>query len=273
MTRMMSTRMAAVGLNYSIRCEVRGRPAEIHVLGQGEPILLLHGGWAGARAHWQAVWLKLAETFRVITPELPGVVNGSPLESYVDYAAWVAEVLDTLGTGPVLCVGNSLGAIIAWCLASQAPARVRKLVLVDGGLIEHDRMCRLLLALPWGVHLLKRLALYNTFSSSTLQRAFADPSRAPTDLVEALSQPPQARFELMFNLFLRGAPCVGAPQVPVLVAWGRQDRLIGWTTKTGERLARRIPGATLYVFDHAGHLPQVEQPEEFVSVLRSFASG
>src|SRR5512145_116629 len=31
--------------------------------------------------------------------------------------------------------------------------------------------------------------------------------------------------------------------------------------------------STLHVFDHAGHLPQVEQPEQFVALLRSFAGG
>jgi 2-hydroxy-6-oxonona-2,4-dienedioate hydrolase len=255
------------------RCAVQGRDAEIHLLGHGEPLLLLHGGWAGARAHWQPVWQKLAETFLVIAPELPGVVEGDPLGTFVDYSAWVAEVLSTLGTSPVICVGNSLGAIIGWCLACQAPERVRKLVLVDGGLLAHDLVSRALLALPGGVAILRQLARYNAFGPSTLRRAFADPSRAPAELVAALRLPSKAQFELMFSLFLRGANGIGVPQVPVLVAWGGQDRLIGWTTKTGKRLARRIPGAILHVFDDAGHLPQVEQPEQFVEVLRSFADG
>ncbi|MGE5786565.1 MAG: alpha/beta fold hydrolase [Myxococcales bacterium] len=41
---------------------------------------------------------------------------------------------------------------------------------------------------------------------------------------------------------------------------------ISWVTT---RIARRIPGATLHVIEDAGHLPQVEQPEQFVRILRS----
>ena len=40
---------------------IDGRPASVHVGGQGEPLLLVHGGWGGASMHWAPVWDQLAE--------------------------------------------------------------------------------------------------------------------------------------------------------------------------------------------------------------------
>lgn len=269
MTPVMSNQSVAVAGQTPEQIQVQGRQAEVYMLGKGPPLLLLHGGWAGACVHWRSVWGILSETHRVIAPELPGVVTGSPLESYDDYSSWVAELLRVLGLERVNCVGNSLGGILGWYLAAQFPNSVHRLVLVDGGVVPRDPVSRALLPLPGGVRILQWLARYNNFSPSTLTRAFADPQRAPDEIVERLRHPRPHQFELMFRLFLRGTGDIDIPRVPVHILWGRQDRLIGWTARTGRQIARRIPGATLDIIEDAGHLPQVEQPAQFVRVLRT----
>ena len=43
-------------------------PATVWTGGSGEPLLLVHGGWRGAEMHWQRVWERLGESYRVIAP-------------------------------------------------------------------------------------------------------------------------------------------------------------------------------------------------------------
>jgi len=253
--------------------EVDGSPATVHLLGDegAPPLLLLHGGWAGAEAHWSTVWERLARSHRVIAPELPGIMQGGALPSIGDYARFAARLLDALGVERAVVVGNSLGAAIGWSLAVREPRRVRGLVLVDGGPFDgpRDPMIRLLLALPGGRRLLRWMLRYNTYSPSTIGRAFADPRRAPAEVVRTVSQRPEPpQVAPMVALFTRGDDAAAsAPTMPSLVVWGRDDRLIGVSVRTGERLAKRLPHGRLVVLDGAGHLPQLEQPEAFVAAV------
>jgi pimeloyl-ACP methyl ester carboxylesterase len=52
--------------------------------------------------------------------------------------------------------------------------------------------------------------------------------------------------------------------------WGAEDRLIGSTVKAGRRLQRSLPNAELALIAGAGHLPQVEKPDEFVRAVLEF---
>ncbi len=64
--------------------------------------------------------------------------------------------------------------------------------------------------------------------------------------------------------------CYAKLQLPVLLLWGRQDRII--PLSQGERLKREIPGAQLKVIEDCGHNLQEEKPEETFSIMDSFLS-
>jgi pimeloyl-ACP methyl ester carboxylesterase len=59
-----------------------------------------------------------------------------------------------------------------------------------------------------------------------------------------------------------------AEQVPVLIVWGARDPII--PARHGEEAHRMLPGSQLEIFEGAGHLPQVEQPLRFITVLERF---
>ena len=56
--------------------------------------------------------------------------------------------------------------------------------------------------------------------------------------------------------------------MPTLVICGGND----WITplSKSEQIVAGIPGSRLEVFDKSGHMPMLEEPEKFISVLRSF---
>jgi pimeloyl-ACP methyl ester carboxylesterase len=64
---------------------------------------------------------------------------------------------------------------------------------------------------------------------------------------------------------------LGTIRTPTLVIWGRQDRIL--PSSQAFDAAARIPGARLHVFEHCGHMPNVEYPEEFNRLVLEFLDG
>jgi len=248
----------------------RGQTAQVWRGGSGSPVVLLHGAWAGARAHWAPVWERLAERHTVIAPELPGFFPGSgELKStYADIADWVAEVIDVAQCGPAAVVGNSFGACIAWHVALQHAERCRALVLVDGG-----PPAPLPGWLRWALSStpLQGLAaaqlLKRVFGPSALSTGFSDPSRAPPEVQRALQSPDPALVKQLLRMFLRSGVPAGTPPQPTTIVWGADDRLPQSDVTAARALQARLHGARLEVIEKAGHLPQAEQPERFAELL------
>jgi pimeloyl-ACP methyl ester carboxylesterase len=59
-----------------------------------------------------------------------------------------------------------------------------------------------------------------------------------------------------------------ADEVPMLIVWGERDPII--PVHHGEDAHRALPGSRLEIFEQAGHMPQLEQPVRFISVLERF---
>ncbi|OLF15521.1 alpha/beta fold hydrolase [Actinophytocola xanthii] len=116
-----------------VRVPVPGGELNVAVWGEpgGEPLLALHGITASSRA-WGAV---AAAAGSLVAPDLRGrggSVRGGPY-GMAAHAADCLAVLDHLGVGRARVVGHSMGAFVAAVLAMRHPARVARLVLVDGG--------------------------------------------------------------------------------------------------------------------------------------------
>jgi pimeloyl-ACP methyl ester carboxylesterase len=107
---------------------------EIH--GQGEPLLLLHGG-LGSIQMFGPVLPRLAQGRQVIGIDLHGhgrtALGDRPI-SLVDMGRDVAVLLRELGYGQVDVLGYSMGGGVAFQLAVQHPEMVRRLALVSAGI-------------------------------------------------------------------------------------------------------------------------------------------
>lgn len=147
---------------------VRGgdlRVGEWHPDAAGPPWLLVHGVTASHRA-W--AWLAAqAPDARLIAPDLRGRGRSNRVRSPVGMAAHaddLAAVLDALGIQKAVVVGHSMGAFVSAVLADRHPARVERLVLVDGGLP---------LALPRGLEPREAVRLVLGPTAERLGRSFA----------------------------------------------------------------------------------------------------
>jgi pimeloyl-ACP methyl ester carboxylesterase len=101
--------------------------------GEGDPLVLLHGGIAGGEIY-AAIAPRLAEGRRVIVPDLQGHGRTAHIDRPLraeDLADDVAALIAQLGLERADVMGYSLGGGVTWRLAVQHPALVRRIVVVS----------------------------------------------------------------------------------------------------------------------------------------------
>nr|WP_221218251.1 MULTISPECIES: alpha/beta hydrolase [unclassified Mycolicibacterium] len=249
--------------------------------GEGDPVVLLHGGEFGVSAEigWEKLIPLLAQRYRVLAPDMLGFGDSAKVVDFTDGRGMrirhIARFCALLGIDSAHFVGNSMGAInLLVDLTSPAPVLpVRSAVTIcGGGDIQKNR---------------HTTALYEYDASFEAMRAivealFFDPSYpADEDYVRRRyesSIAPGAWESLAAARFRR--PGLDAPatpsskrayeriDVPVLVVEGAGDKLLpaGWAAE----IAGQITGGQSVVVHDAGHCPQIEQPDALAEVLLGF---
>ncbi|MEP7282189.1 MAG: alpha/beta fold hydrolase [Rubrivivax sp.] len=286
--RPVESLVARWGLPPSQFLDVDGQLVHLRDVGpraDALPIVLLHG--TSDSLHTWDGWVRgLQAGRRVITLDLPGFGLTGP-RADGDYrgdadARVVLRVLDGLQVPRFIVGGNSLGGEVAWRLATLAPERVERLLLVDaagappvgGG----TRPLGWTLARVPGLRRVFEWVLPRPLVVQGLVAAFADPARLTDDMVDRvfeLTLRDGNRRALVDRLAQRspGADLerLSTLRVPTLILWGAEDRLL--PVATAREFHRRIAGSRQIVLDGVGHLPQLEAPERSLQAVRTFLDG
>ncbi len=265
---------------------LHGRSVSYAEAGTGPVLLLIHG-MGGSSENWRAVIEPLARDHTVIVPDLPGHGRSTPGPG--DYsvgglAAGLRDLLLLLEHRRATLVGHSLGGGVAMQFAYQFPEIVERLVLVSSGGLGPEVSPLLRAAvLPGAGPFIAATAPLGRWLESGLRRAEALGLRLSTDITEILhgyAQLADPRRRAAFLATVRTVLGLGgqrvsavdrlylADAVPVLILWGARDRVV--PAHHAEHARRNIPGSRLEVFEEVGHLPQLEVPSRFVSVLEQF---
>jgi len=123
------------------RVKINGLNIEYKTVGEGDPILILHG-WGSFADRWRTVAKLLAGyNFSVIIPDLPGFGNSNAPDSvwgFDDYCKLVEEFRKALGLGKIRLLGHSFGGNIAITYAIKHPENLVKLYLVGAASIRDE---------------------------------------------------------------------------------------------------------------------------------------
>jgi pimeloyl-ACP methyl ester carboxylesterase len=267
--------------------ELHGREVSYLGGGEGSALLLIHG-IAVSSEHWHDVLEPLADRHAVIAPDLPGhgMSGGGPGDySLGNLASGLRDLLLSLGHERATLVGHSLGGGIAMQFAYQFPEMVERLVLVSsGGLGPEVSPVLRAAALPGADLFIAATASMGEKAGSAIGRGMAAVGIRPgPDVAEvargyaALAEPQRRKAFLATLRAVVGTKgqevsasdrLYLAEEVPVLIVWGARDPII--PARHGEEAHRMLPGSQLEIFEGAGHMPQVEQPLRFVTVLERF---
>jgi pimeloyl-ACP methyl ester carboxylesterase len=225
---------------------------------------------------WQVDAERLAAAVRVITPDLPGFGRSPRLAepSIPAMAQAVAALLDGLGLSqPVIVAGLSMGGYVAFEFLRQFPTRVNALGLFSTRAAPdsaEQRQGRLKLAdqlKQTGIDALMHTAVPKLLGPTT-------GSRRPAVAAEVERAVRAASVEGVIDaLRAMAARCDSQPLLasitcPTLVVAGREDRVI--PAAESETMAKAIPGARLEVIPEAGHLVNLERPDEFQAVVEGW---
>jgi pimeloyl-ACP methyl ester carboxylesterase len=112
---------------------VNGASLHIAELGEGTPLLLLHG-WPEFWLTWEPVMLRLSKRYRLIAADLRGFGDSDkPNGPFgpADHASDMLALLDALGITKAGIVGHDVGGAAMQPLARKAPERVVGLFFFD----------------------------------------------------------------------------------------------------------------------------------------------
>jgi pimeloyl-ACP methyl ester carboxylesterase len=256
------------------RAEVNGHAVAYRAAGEGPPLVLLHGFLCDSRC-WRRQLADLSDQFRVVAWDAPGAGSSSePPDPFTitDWARCLAAFLDTVGIERAQVLGLSWGGILAQEFYRLYPDRVLALILCGtyagwkGSLPEsacEKRLERCLLesSLP-----------PEDFVPRWVPEFFTE--GASHDLKEEMSAVISEFHPLGFRLMAKSSADTDTTdllpniRVPTLLLWGNDDRRC--PINIAEQLRSAIPNAELAVIANAGHVSNMEQPEEFSAQVRRF---
>jgi pimeloyl-ACP methyl ester carboxylesterase len=252
--------------------------------GAGEPVLLLHG-WPTSSFLWRGVIPELAETNRVIAPDLPGFgESAKPLDRRYDFELF-ERVLDgllaELGIDETGLVVHDLGGPIGVHWAIARPEKISRLALLNTLLYPDfdPSVAEFVIALSTPD---KRAGLTSPEGlAEVLRLGLADDSHVTDEAVEGIRAPfaeEDARLALAaagiqlrpegFNEIAAGLPKL---DMPVRAIYGARDRILPDVAETMSRVAADAPrGAEVTALPDCGHFCQEEAPEEIARLLAQF---
>jgi pimeloyl-ACP methyl ester carboxylesterase len=252
--------------------------------GEGDPVVLLHGGEFGVSAElgWGRNIAALAAHYRVLAPDMLGFGQSAKVIDFNDGRGMrirhIARFCEILGVESAHFVGNSMGAINLLVDATSAspllPAR-SLVTICGGGEIQRNEYSAALYDYDATLDGMRRIVEALFFDPSYpadeayVQRRY-ESSIAP-GAWEALAA---ARFR---RPGLEPPPLPSSRRsyeritVPTLVVEGECDKLLptGWAAE----IAAQIRGGRSVVVQKAGHCPQIEQPSVVNHVLVDFLAA
>jgi pimeloyl-ACP methyl ester carboxylesterase len=240
-------------------------------IGQGKPIVLLHG-FVGSKTYWNYVIEPLAKQYRIIAPDLPGHGNSSAttnLASISDYAEEIADFIVKLQINSFSLFGHSLGGYITLAFAEKYANYLESFALIHStALPDTDEAKAKRLA---GIEKIQTKGIH-TFVDDLIPALFA-----PTNV----AQHEQLTKEIGYQTSISGAIAalqamkdrpdrsnvLEQTKLPVLLLAGENDGVVPPSrvfTTTKRKNIKQV------VLPNVGHMSMYEAPQLFIDEITKF---
>jgi pimeloyl-ACP methyl ester carboxylesterase len=269
------------------RVELPGAEVNYAEIGEGEPILFVHGV-AGCWRNWLENLPHFGRTHRAIALDLPGF-GASPMPSWPiamrAYGRLIHDFCEKLGIDRVAAlVGNSMGGFAATEAVIEQPSRFERLVLVSAAGVSFVREAGL-----HGTALLRMFESIIPYLGGPYRTWIARPHGQRLAFGGLFNYPNRLRPELLQEQIDPGIRSHGFAdavraivgydtrdrlaeiEIPTLIVWGLKDRIVPVEAAIGYH--RLIAGSRLELFERTGHLPQLERPARFNALLEEFLTS
>lgn len=229
-------------------------------------LLMLHG-LGGSSAIWYKQVPELEKRYNLILPDFFGHGETRQVLPYYTFQGLADEfvkVIDEVGLKRVNLLGISLGSVFGCFMAVYYPSRIRRMILGGAALGLDMRTRSMMYSGHWLKQVMPYMWLYRFFAWILMPR----PSQAISREIFAR----EARrlggkeFKKWYRLIMQfperkldfEKPVL--KQVPKLFISGAQDHMFLDQVRSW---VQQDPGARLHIIENAGHVCNIQAPEEF----------
>lgn len=248
-------------------------------LGEGDtPVIFLHG-YPFSKAMWRKQLEFLQTTNRVIACDIRGFGDSEDESSILSidlFAEDLLQFMDSLKIEKAIVCGLSMGGFIALNAHKRFPERFEALILCDTQCIadtpavKEKRYKTIDDISANGVKNFNDGFIENVFHRDSLSNK--------KELVEELRK---VVFENSQHIITAGLTALaertetcstlGAISIPTMIICGREDTVT--PLAQSDFMHQMIEGSTMHVIDNAGHVSNLEQPDEFNQYLLDFLTA
>lgn len=239
------------------------------------PVVFLHG-YPFDRSMWHAQLEALRSSFRVISIDLRGFGASDDPESIptIDgHADDVIRLMDDLHVGKAVVCGLSMGGYIALNAQKRYPERFLGLILCDTQCNAdtpegREKRYQAVAAIEAGGA--------DEFRDGFVKKVFC--SKTYTDLPDVVAAIRTVVFATSSSRLVGGLQALAERsescstlrniEVPTLIICGKEDSLT--PVAQSEFMHQQIRGSSLRIIENAGHVSNLEQPDEFNHHLKGF---
>jgi pimeloyl-ACP methyl ester carboxylesterase len=253
----------------SSHLSVQGVRTRIDVRGDGPPLLLINGIW-GDLAAWRPLLPHLAG-FRTIAFDAPGIGDTEMAPYPMSLPAlgrFALGVLDAVGITRANVLGVSFGGIVAQQVATYAPHRVDRLVLVSttSGFLHLPGLPEALLSLL--------NPLPTDLSGTAAGRTFGGQIRRDPTLLGRLHLVAPRSVEAYLHRLSGFTGWWSMPwsiSQPTLILTGDDDPIV--PAANSRMLASLVQRSQLHVVAGGGHLMLFDSPAQVAAPVTEFLGG
>lgn len=248
-------------------------------VGSGQPLILLHGGGAGADSYgnWYRSIPRLSQHFRLIVPDMLGFGETIP-ENYEAFeftqsarTKHLAAFISALGLKNVFIVGNSMGGMTSMGTAVEYPELIGKLILMGSAGLNKKSRPELAPVANYdftrdGMEKIVRLLAHATFpiDPEMVDYRYNLATRASTRAAYAATM---AWVKKQGGLFYEES-FIRQVSVPTLVVGGKNDIVVPLDLNV--KYLELIPQAWGFFLPNCGHWAMLEHPDAFSDAVISF---
>jgi pimeloyl-ACP methyl ester carboxylesterase len=259
-----------------VKVQVNGVTLAYSDRGEGLPLVFLHA-FPLNRTMWSAQEQALSSQFRIVTVDLRGHgESDAPLWRYtLDQAADdVRALMDHLSIRQAVLVGLSMGGYILFAFYRAFTDRVKGLVLADTRAQadtadgQQGRFHMAQVAYRQGPAAIADLMIPKLLSPASINTN-PDLVRRVRAMIEGNQISGIAGDLMAMAERADSVPFLNQIACPAQIIVGELDHAT--PPSDAELMAERIPGARLSIIPGAAHLANLEQPDRFTQIVRSFA--
>lgn len=261
---------------YDLKINVNGTTVCYDDLGEGTiPLIFIHG-FPFNKSSWEPQLDYFKNTRRVIAYDIRGFgksTSGQAEKTMSLFAADLIGFMDALEIDRAIVCGLSMGGFILLNAANRFPERFKALVFCDTQCIADSHEIK---EKRYETIAHIRISGTRDFADDFIEKVFCKETlSSKKKLVEkvraaVLSTSSETITEGLFALAQRWDMCksLGEIWVPSLILCGTED--VVTVPSESEFIHRNIANSKLNFIDTAGHLSNLEQPEEFNMHLANF---